>query len=114
MSLSADIAGIAGGTPHQRRRRRRVAAVTAKRSALMGTGGVLLVVGIAMVPTPIPVGLVLFAMGLYFLARGSKVARRSIKHFRRRSPRFSRGLNSLKHRLPTHLRAFIERSDPGV
>jgi Flp pilus assembly protein TadB len=114
MAFGTDIHGFSVGTPHQRRRARRIAAVRAKRYALLGLGASLIVVGIASVPTPVPIGFVLFALGLYFLARGSKKARRSIKQFRRRTPLVSRGLNNVKHRLPDPLRVFIERSDPGI
>lgn len=92
------------------RRRLRVAA---GRIGLVGSGASLMVLGILTVPTPVPIGFVLFAIGLYLVARGSKWARRSVKHVRRRVPPFSRGLNRLKHRMPDHLRAFIEHSDPG-
>jgi hypothetical protein len=73
-----------------------------------------MMLGVLTVPTPVPIGFVLFAVGLYLVARGSKRARRSVKHFRRHVPLFSRGLNTIKHRLPPRLQAFIERSDPGV
>lgn len=96
-----------------RRRLRRRAFVTVKRTALVGMGCTCMVAGIASVPSPIPVGFVLFAMGLYFTARGSKLARRGIKWVRRSVPPFSRGLNGIKHRMPMPMRRFIERSDPG-
>lgn len=87
--------------------------LTAKRSALIGVGGVLILAGIASVPTPVPVGFVLFAAGLYFTARGSKMARRGVTWARRRMPPLSRGLNRIKPRLPGAMRRFIEKSDPG-
>ncbi|PKU25349.1 hypothetical protein CWS72_07055 [Telmatospirillum siberiense] len=71
-----------------------------------------MILGVLSVPTPVPIGFVLFAVGLYLAARGSKRARRSVKHLRRQVPLLSRGLNSIKHRLPPRLQAFIERSDP--
>lgn len=98
----------------RRRRLRRRTVVTAKRSALVGVGAACMVAGIASVPSPLPIGFVLFAMGLYFAARGSKLARRGVKWVRRTLPPFSRGLNGIKHRLPPAMRRFIERSDPGV
>lgn len=97
-----------------RRRLRRRTAVTVKRTALVGMGCTCMVVGIASVPSPLPVGFVLIAMGLYFAARGSKLARRGVKWVRRSLPPFSRGLNGIKHRVPMPMRRFIERSDPGV
>lgn len=97
-----------------RRRLRRRTAVTVKRSALVGVGATCMAAGIASAPSPLPIGFVLFAMGLYFAARGSKVARRGVKWVRRTLPLFSRGLNGIKHRLPMPMRRFIERSDPGL
>lgn len=97
-----------------RRRLRRRTVVTAKRTALVGVGCTCMMAGIASVPSPLPIGFVLFAMGLYFTARGSKLARRGIKWVRRTLPPFSHGLNGIKHRMPAAMRRFIERSDPGV
>lgn len=97
-----------------RRRWRRRTVLTAKRSALVGVGCTCMVAGIASVPSPVPIGFVLFVMGLYFAARGSKLARRGVKWARRTLPPFSRGLNGIKHRLPVAMRRFIERSDPAA
>lgn len=97
-----------------RRRLRRRTAVALRRGALVSMGCACMVVGIASVPSPLPIGFVLFAMGLYFAARGSKLARRGVKWARRSLPPFSRGLNGIKHRMPLAMRRFIERSDPGA
>ncbi|HTH17053.1 MAG TPA: hypothetical protein VL974_10400 [Magnetospirillum sp.] len=96
-----------------RRRLRRRTVLTAKRTALVGMGCTCMAAGIASVPSPLPIGFVLFAMGLYFTARGSKLARRGIKWVRRTLPPFSRGLNGIKDRMPMPMRRFIEHSDPG-
>lgn len=80
----------------------------------MGTGCALILAGLASLPTPLPIGFALIAVGLYFAARGSKTARRGIKLVRRRMPLVSRGLNGIKHRLPRPVGRFIESSDPGV
>jgi hypothetical protein len=98
----------------QRRRLRRRTMLTAKRTALVGVGVTCMAAGVASVPSPLPIGFVLFAMGLYFAARGSKLARRGVKWMRRTLPPFSRGLNGIKHRMPAAMRKFIERSDPGA
>ena len=100
--------------PQARRRLRRRTALAVKRTALVGMGCTFMVAGIASVPSPLPVGFVLFAMGLYFAARGSKVARRGVKWARRSLPLLSRGLNGIKHRVPVPMRRFIERSDPAL
>ncbi len=95
-------------------RRRRRLRVFVRRFSLVGSGASLMMLGVLTVPTPVPIGFVLFAVGLYLVARGSKRARRSVKHLRRHVPLLSRGLNTIKHRLPPRLQAFIEHSDPGV
>lgn len=102
-----------GDTMLARHLRRRTS-VTLQRTAYVGMGCTCMVAGIASVPTPIPIGFVLFAFGLYFVARGSRVARRGVTWTRRRLPAMSRGLNRLKPRLPRPMRRFIETSDPGV
>ena len=92
-------------------RRRRRWAVFAQRSMLLSAGGSLILCAIAAVPTPLPgLGLVLFTGGLYFLARGSPRARRSIGRGLRRSPAVSRQLHGWKHRFPPALRRFIDRN----
>lgn len=99
--------------PWSELRMRRRLLVTARRLGLIGSGASLMVLGALSVPTPVPIGFVLFVIGLFLVARGSKRVRRSVKHLRRRVPPFSRGLNRVKHRLPRRFHAFIERSDPG-
>lgn len=97
----------------QRRRWLRRARVAARRTALMGTGGILMAAAVAATPTPFPgLGLALFAMAVYFLARGSKSARRAVKWSRRRLPPLSRGLERIKPRLPPGMRRFIDHSAP--
>jgi hypothetical protein len=97
----------------RRRRWRRRSGVAAKRTALFSVGTTLMVVALASVPTPLPgVGLVLFTVALYFLARSSKAARRAVKWSRRQVPPFSRGLKRIKPGLPPSMRRFIDSSDP--
>lgn len=93
-------------------RRRRRLRIMAQRAGLVGSGASLVVLGMLSAPTPVPIGFVLFAAGLYLMARGSKRARRSVTLLRRHVPPLSHGLNRVKHRLPSRLRLFIERSDP--
>lgn len=83
------------------------------RLLLTGSGMAAIILGVLSVPTPVPIGFLFFAVGLYLLARGSKRARRSVKGLRRLMPPLSRGLNRVKHRLPGRLQLFIEHSDPG-
>lgn len=96
------------------RRFRRRTTVTLRRTAYIGMGCTCMIAGIVSVPSPLPIGFLLFAMGLYFTARGSKLARRGVTWARRHLPPMSRGLNSMKPRLPVRMRRFIEQSDPDI
>ncbi len=87
--------------------------VRLRRVAMICCGCVLMALGIVLVPSPLPVGFVLFAVGLFLAARASRWVRRLVRRGRRMLPVFSRGLNRLKHRLPGPMRTFIEQSDPG-
>lgn len=84
-----------------------------RRIGFIGSGLVLMALGVVMAPSPLPIGFILFVVGIYLVARGSRWARRLFKATRRWVPAFSRGLNRVKHRLPRPMRSFIERSDPG-
>lgn len=94
------------------RRLRRRWTLTVKRAVLLVLALACIAAGIAAVPSPVPIGFVLFVMGLYFAARGSKLARRGVTALRRAVPPMSRALNAVKPRLPHAVRRFIERSDP--
>ncbi|MBY0431034.1 MAG: hypothetical protein K2Q10_07545 [Rhodospirillales bacterium] len=83
------------------------------RGSYLSASGAFMLAGVASVPSPVPIGFVLFVVGLYFLARSSRRGRQSVKWLRRQSPTFSRGLNRLKSRLPGRMRKFVESSDPG-
>jgi len=98
-----------GISRHSRVRQRKV---FIRRASLVGSGASLMLLGVISVPSPVPIGFVLFVMGLFMMAKGSRTARRTVKHLRRRMPLFSRSLNHAKHRLPSHMRDFIEKSDP--
>ncbi len=86
--------------------------VLVRRLSLVGSGSALMVLGMLSVPSPVPVGFVLFVLGLFMTAKGSRRVRRNIKLLRRRVPLFSRSLNHAKRHMPPPVRSFIERSDP--
>lgn len=75
-------------------------------------GMTFIVAGILTMPTPVPLGLVLVVVGLYFVARASRSMRGMVVRMRRHSPGFSRCLNRIRHRMPNSMRAFIDNSDP--
>lgn len=115
MSLNPEpVAPTAPGEAALARRRRRRRRVAARRLMLVGSGMLLVPAGLISMPTPVPIGLVLFATGLYFLATGSRRARRVIRGVRRAVPPLSRWLNRIEPRMPRPLRLVIRRSDPGV
>lgn len=94
--------------PHKKRRRRHPVV----RLVSVAAGWVLLVVGVITTPTPVPIGLVLVAIGIFLLARDSHMARKGIRSLRKRFPALDRGLCSISHRLPRTVRAVIRRTAP--
>lgn len=78
----------------------------------MALGWVLVAAGLVIMPTPVPIGLVLFVAGLTLLARESETARKGIRWVRRRLPVLSNAMNKAAPRLPSGLRTFIETTDP--
>lgn len=82
------------------------------RIARLAAGWVLIAVGAVTLPTPLPFGLPLLAIGLYLLARDSRAVRRIIRRQRRALPGLSRGLNGIKTRVPGGVRRMIEATDP--
>ncbi len=94
----------AGRRPRRRRPIARLAGAIA--------GWVLLIVGIITTPTPIPIGLVLVAFGLFLLARDSRMARRGIRALRSRFATLDNSLSRLSSRLPRAVRTVIRRTAP--
>lgn len=84
----------------------------ARRGGLLALGWVLAAAGLAIMPTPVPIGLVMFIAGLMLLARESETARRGIRWARRRLPVLSNAMNKAAPRLPAGLRVFVESTDP--
>ncbi len=94
------------------RRRRRRLWVRTHRSLRLVIGWLLVILGAILTPTPVPIGLILLALGLYLVAKESMAMRRAVCWLRRRVPRLSRGMNDLKPRVGRGLRHFIDRTDP--
>lgn len=80
-----------------------------RRSAYFGSGLTLMAAGLVSVPTPVPIGFVLFLAGLYLVARGSRRARRAFGHLRRRAPGLAARFDRLRAGMPPALRGLVER-----
>jgi hypothetical protein len=76
------------------------------------TGGVLVVFGLVLFPMPIPVGLLMIALGLLFLAPYFKPVQMMVRSLRRRYGPVDRGLLRIKARCPAVLRSAIEKTAP--
>ncbi|MEE4209012.1 MAG: PGPGW domain-containing protein [Parvularcula sp.] len=76
------------------------------------TGGLLVVFGIVLFPMPIPVGLVMIALGLLFLAPYFKPVQIFVRSLRRRYGPVDRALLRIKQRCPSVLRSAIEKTAP--
>ncbi|MCF8482249.1 MAG: hypothetical protein K9H25_17630 [Rhodospirillum sp.] len=94
-----------------RRRRRRLYVLT-HRSVRRIVGWGLILLGMILAPTPLPLGLLLMAVGLYMVARDSATARRMIRWIRRHIPILDRGLEGLHPRVGKDMKAFIDRTHP--
>ncbi|WP_413205662.1 PGPGW domain-containing protein [Rhodospirillum sp. A1_3_36] len=94
-----------------RRRRRRLYVFT-QRSLRQVVGWSLIFLGVIVAPTPLPLGLLLMAVGLYMVARDSVVARRMVRWIRRHISPLNKGLEALHPRVSKGMRVFIERTHP--
>lgn len=75
-------------------------------------GGVLVVVGIIVAPTPIPFGLVMIAIGLGLLAPYFLPVQRLVRGIRRKWPNVDASLRRHHHRFPPVIRATIDKTHP--
>ncbi|WP_170294755.1 PGPGW domain-containing protein [Roseospira navarrensis] len=85
-----------------------------RRAINIAVGSVLLVVGIIIAPTPIPIGLFLIAIGLFILTRDSERAREAVRWVRRRVGALDRGLRKVEPRLPRGIARVIHVTDPNA
>jgi hypothetical protein len=75
-------------------------------------GWVLVVGGGILTPLPIPVGLLLFGLGLAVLARDSRMVRHGVRRLRARYPGLSARLNDAGRRAPRWLARLIRLTEP--
>ena len=78
----------------------------------LGAGWFLVVTGAIIAPTPVPIGLIMVAVGLAILATESRFIRNALRQARRRFPAFCAKLREVKHRVPGFARRVIDETDP--
>lgn len=76
------------------------------------TGSVLVVFGLVLFPMPIPVGLIMIALGLLMLAPYFKPIQNVVRSLRRRSDSVNSGLLKIKKKCPKVIRTAIEKTAP--
>lgn len=91
-------------------------AISAGLLALLhkAAGSVLVLFGVVLFPLPIPVGLLLIALGLTFLAPYFAPVRSLISALRARVPVLDGAMRRNAHRCPAVVRTTIERTAPAV
>jgi|GEM_PF-1852676 len=82
------------------------------RLVRLGSGAVLLPVGIVLGISPIPVGFILIPLSLYLLAGESETARRGIRWVRHHIPPLNRSMLAVAHHLPERVMQMIHDTAP--
>lgn len=86
-----------------------------QRTFWLGIGWVLVVVGIVLLPAPIPIpliGILPVLTGLAILTTHSKNMRRRLQYIRHRFDWLSRLFDSFAHRVPLMVKSMIHRTRP--
>jgi len=76
------------------------------------TGSVLVLFGLVLFPMPIPVGLVMIAVGLLLLAPYFRPVQIMVRSLRRRSDKVNSALLKIKEKCPPVIRSAIEKTAP--
>ena len=82
---------------------------------LLALGWLLVVVGLVLTPSPIPIpliGIVPLLVGCAILSANSKSFRRALQRLRQRSAFVSRWLEGVRHRMPLQVKTMIRRTNP--
>lgn len=77
-------------------------------------GGVLVVVGIILTPTPIPFGLILLTIGLTLLAPYMPPIQALVRKIRRKWPKVDQSLRRYRDRMPDVVRQTIDKTHPDL
>ncbi len=73
----------------------------------------MVILGIIVTPLPIPLGLLMIAIGLALLAQDSIFISNKIRAIRKRFPKFSAGLKAAEPRLGGIFKQLLQRTDPN-
>ncbi|GGA69830.1 hypothetical protein GCM10011369_09370 [Neiella marina] len=85
-----------------------------KRMILSVTGGVLLVVGLILIPMPVPIGLAMTISGLALLIHSNDTVRHYIRDCRQRYPNLNEKIRRAGAALPKPLRRIVSRTKPLI
>ncbi len=90
--------------------------VTAGLLALLHkiTGSFLVLAGMVVLPMPIPLGLIMIALGLALLAPYFKPVQKLVRNLRRKYPKMDDAMLRLKHRSPRVIQVTIEKTNPRL
>lgn len=90
--------------------------MTASLLALMHkvVGSVLLLCGMVVLPLPIPLGLIMIALGLAMLAPYFPPVQALVRWLRRKSPKLDAAMLKFKHKCPRVVQTTIEKTNPHL
>lgn len=77
-------------------------------------GGVLVVTGAILTPTPIPLGLILLTIGLALLAPYMPPVQALVRAIRKKWPNVDKSLRRHHHRFPPVIRSTIDKTHPDT
>lgn len=77
-------------------------------------GGILIVVGLIVLPLPIPLGLIMMTIGFALLAPYIPAVQRLIITMRRKWPELDKTMRRHRHRFPPIIRQTIDKTHPNA
>ncbi|MEZ5896601.1 MAG: PGPGW domain-containing protein [Parvularculaceae bacterium] len=75
-------------------------------------GGLLVVTGAILTPTPLPIGLIMLTVGLALLAPYMQPVQRLLRRMRKRWPDIDGWLRRNRHRMPPVIQQTIDKTHP--
>jgi len=73
---------------------------------------VLILVGLIVLPMPIPLGAIMIVIGLIWLISASSTVALYVKSYRRKHPKTDKIIRMVEPKLPETLQAILKRTDP--